>query len=149
MKPRWRDMPYLRPTQTLRQEQCGGLAEGLYISVVLATAALLSSFVLTSALSLFDEKDDLAAIRSSVSSISSRVTPGPGLKSGSVADITRSTDEAKSVPSRPLRLCSPFKRAVPRPSACLMIGSRRLSWSSKTRSALRSRKRQDKKAAAF
>jgi hypothetical protein len=51
-------------------------------------------------------------------------------------------------PSRPLQLCSSFNRIVPRPSACLMIGSRRLPWSSKTRSVLRCGKRQDKKATA-
>jgi hypothetical protein len=95
-----------------------------------------------------DENEDVAAIRSSAVSISRRVTLGLDCGSGSVADMMRSTHEAKSVPFWLLQCCSSLSRAVPRTSARLMIGSRRLSWMLKTRSGLRSGNRQDKKATA-
>jgi len=100
----------------------------------------------TSALSLGDENDDLAAIRSSTSWTWSTVTPESGCRAESVADIMCSTDEAKSLPSRFLHRWRSLSRVTPRQSARPMMGSRRLSWSSNTRSGLRCGKRHDKNA---
>jgi hypothetical protein len=60
-----------------------------------------------------DENDEVAAIRSRISSSSSRVTLGPGLVSESVADMTRSTQHAKSTPSPVLQVCKSTGAAQP------------------------------------
>jgi hypothetical protein len=54
------------------------------------------------ALSFGEENDNLAAARSSTSSIRYTVTPGSGWSAESVAEMARSTDEAKSTSSQVL-----------------------------------------------
>src|ERR1700730_13220038 len=71
-------------------------------------------FFLALLLRSMDENDDVAATRSRISLISSRVTLGPGLGSGSVAAMTRSTQDAKSMPSLVLQLRKSFIRVDPR-----------------------------------
>jgi hypothetical protein len=78
----------------------------------------------------------------------STVTLVSGWRVESVADITCSTDEAKSTPSRPPHFRRSLSRVVPRPSARPMMDSKRLSRSLNTRSGLRCGKRHDKNAMA-
>ncbi len=95
-----------------------------------------------------EENDEITIIRSRISSSSSRVTLIPGLGSGSVAVMTCSTQDIKSIPSLVLQRCKSFMRVDPRHYACWIIVSSRLTYRPKTRSGLRSGKRHDKNATA-
>ena len=105
-------------------------------------------FFPTLLLKSMDENDEIAATRSRILLISSRVTLGPGLGSGSVVAITRSTQDAKSMSSLVLQLRKSFIRVNPRYCARWIIAFSRSICRLKTLSGLRSGKRHDKNVTA-
>ena len=104
------------------------------------------SFILL--LRSMDENDEIAVIRSRVSSSSSRFTLGLGLCSGSITTMTCLTQDAKFMLSLVLQLCKSFMRVNLRHYARWIIVSSRLTCRPKTRSSLRFGKRHDKNATA-
>jgi hypothetical protein len=103
------------------------------------------SFILL--LRSIDKNDEIAAIRSRISSSSSRIRLG--LCSGSVTAMTCLTQDAKSMPLLVLQLCKSFMRVNPRYCARWIIVFSLLTCRPKTRFSLRFGKRHGKNVTAF
>jgi hypothetical protein len=96
-----------------------------------------------------DEKDEIVAIRSKISSNSSKIILGLDLYSESVAAMIYLTQNAKSILLLILQLCKFFMRVEPRYYICWIIVFSRFIYRPKIRSGLRSGKRYNKNTTAF